>query len=33
MDFANYNLDPSIFDEMFLPDGKPVRALAYCTTR
>ena len=23
MDFANYNLDPGIFDEMFLPDGEP----------
>ena len=23
MDFANYNLDPGIFDEMFLPDGTP----------
>ena len=23
MDFANYKMDPSIFDEMFLPDGEP----------
>ena len=33
MDFANYNLDPGIFDEMFLPDGSRVRALGCCTTR
>ena len=23
MDFDNYNIDPSIYDEMFMPDGAP----------
>ena len=23
MDFDNYNIDPAVYDEMFLPDGVP----------